>query len=261
MVKWGANPTSSMDPSRPQPSVPSTITPTTTRPRAPTTTIPTTTTGWWPASQFTPLAPWSPTFASGSRGVPVPDPRATVSEPLASVPRVRDGQASTSRWPWAAGLGGGEWCATAWCPWSRSRSPQSMLAVAFGLLHWTAQLGNIVACAVAAGPSFHLNRAGRGVAVAAPICCGRSFRFGRSPSWVWPSPSGRPTSGAPWPAMRPPRTRRPRRSWWPLRCWRSGSSGSGSSPSSTCCSSPSGHSRTLTQPAAWRPGDRPSRRA
>jgi putative flippase GtrA len=35
---------------------------------------------------------------------------------------------------------------------------QSVLAVAFGVLHWTAQLANVVACAVAAVPSFHLNR-------------------------------------------------------------------------------------------------------
>jgi cellulose synthase/poly-beta-1,6-N-acetylglucosamine synthase-like glycosyltransferase/putative flippase GtrA len=35
---------------------------------------------------------------------------------------------------------------------------QSVLVVAFGVLHWTASLSNIVACAVAAVPSYHLNR-------------------------------------------------------------------------------------------------------
>ena len=35
---------------------------------------------------------------------------------------------------------------------------QSMLLVAFGLLHWTAQLANMVACTVATVPSYYLNR-------------------------------------------------------------------------------------------------------
>jgi putative flippase GtrA len=35
---------------------------------------------------------------------------------------------------------------------------QSVLMVAFGMLRWTASLSNIVACAVATVPSYHLNR-------------------------------------------------------------------------------------------------------
>ena len=35
---------------------------------------------------------------------------------------------------------------------------QSVLAVAFGVLHWTAGLSNVAACAVATAPSYHLNR-------------------------------------------------------------------------------------------------------
>ncbi len=35
---------------------------------------------------------------------------------------------------------------------------QSVLMVAFGMLHWTARLSNVVACAVATVPSFYLNR-------------------------------------------------------------------------------------------------------
>ena len=35
---------------------------------------------------------------------------------------------------------------------------QSVLMVAFGILHWTASLSNIVACAVATVPSYYLNR-------------------------------------------------------------------------------------------------------
>jgi glycosyltransferase XagB len=35
---------------------------------------------------------------------------------------------------------------------------QSVLMVAFGMLHWTARLSNIVACAVATVPSYYLNR-------------------------------------------------------------------------------------------------------
>jgi putative flippase GtrA len=35
---------------------------------------------------------------------------------------------------------------------------QSVLVVAFGMLHWTARLSNIVACAVATVPSYYLNR-------------------------------------------------------------------------------------------------------
>jgi putative flippase GtrA len=35
---------------------------------------------------------------------------------------------------------------------------QSVLAVAFGMLHWTARLANVVACAVATVPSYYLNR-------------------------------------------------------------------------------------------------------
>src|SRR5215217_6750430 len=35
---------------------------------------------------------------------------------------------------------------------------QSVLLVAFGLLHWTAPLANMVACTVATIPSYYLNR-------------------------------------------------------------------------------------------------------
>src|ERR671917_2027110 len=35
---------------------------------------------------------------------------------------------------------------------------QSVLMVAFGLLHWTARLANVAACAVATVPSYYLNR-------------------------------------------------------------------------------------------------------
>ena len=35
---------------------------------------------------------------------------------------------------------------------------QSVLLVAFGVLHWTAQLANMVACTVATVPSYYLNR-------------------------------------------------------------------------------------------------------
>jgi putative flippase GtrA len=35
---------------------------------------------------------------------------------------------------------------------------QSVLVVAFGMLHWTAQLANMVACAIATVPSYYLNR-------------------------------------------------------------------------------------------------------
>jgi putative flippase GtrA len=35
---------------------------------------------------------------------------------------------------------------------------QSVLMVAFGMLHWTARLANVVACAVATVPSYFLNR-------------------------------------------------------------------------------------------------------
>jgi cellulose synthase/poly-beta-1,6-N-acetylglucosamine synthase-like glycosyltransferase/putative flippase GtrA len=35
---------------------------------------------------------------------------------------------------------------------------QSVLVVAFGMLHWTARLANVVACAVATVPSYYLNR-------------------------------------------------------------------------------------------------------
>jgi cellulose synthase/poly-beta-1,6-N-acetylglucosamine synthase-like glycosyltransferase/putative flippase GtrA len=35
---------------------------------------------------------------------------------------------------------------------------QSVLMVAFGMLHWTARLANVVACAVATVPSYYLNR-------------------------------------------------------------------------------------------------------
>jgi glycosyltransferase XagB len=35
---------------------------------------------------------------------------------------------------------------------------QSVLMVAFGMLHWTARLSNVVACAVATVPSYYLNR-------------------------------------------------------------------------------------------------------
>src|SRR6266545_4862945 len=35
---------------------------------------------------------------------------------------------------------------------------QSVLMVAFGMLHWTARLSNVIACAVATVPSYYLNR-------------------------------------------------------------------------------------------------------
>ena len=35
---------------------------------------------------------------------------------------------------------------------------QTVLMVTFGMLHWTARLANVVACAVATVPSYHLNR-------------------------------------------------------------------------------------------------------
>ena len=35
---------------------------------------------------------------------------------------------------------------------------QSVLMVAFGMLHWTARLANVAACAVATVPSYYLNR-------------------------------------------------------------------------------------------------------
>src|SRR3712207_727678 len=35
---------------------------------------------------------------------------------------------------------------------------QTVLMVAFGMLHWTARLANVVACAVATVPSYYLNR-------------------------------------------------------------------------------------------------------
>jgi putative flippase GtrA len=35
---------------------------------------------------------------------------------------------------------------------------QSVLMVAFGMLHWTARAANVVACAVATVPSYYLNR-------------------------------------------------------------------------------------------------------
>ena len=35
---------------------------------------------------------------------------------------------------------------------------QSVLMVAFGMLHWTASAANVVACAVATVPSYYLNR-------------------------------------------------------------------------------------------------------
>src|SRR5215216_7345972 len=35
---------------------------------------------------------------------------------------------------------------------------QSVLLVAFGMLHWTAPLANMVACTVATVPSYYLNR-------------------------------------------------------------------------------------------------------
>jgi putative flippase GtrA len=35
---------------------------------------------------------------------------------------------------------------------------QSALIVAFGMLHWTARLANVVGCAVATVPSYYLNR-------------------------------------------------------------------------------------------------------
>ena len=88
----------------------------------------------------------------------MPDPRATVNEPLTSVPRARDGQVSTSRWPWVAGLGRRRVVRYSLVSLLSVAVSQSVLAVAFGVLHWTAQLANIVACAVAAVPSFHLNR-------------------------------------------------------------------------------------------------------
>jgi GtrA-like protein len=102
----------------------------------------------------------------------VPDLRATVNEPLTSVPGGRDGQASTSGWP------------------GRPRP------------------ANVIACAVAAVPSFHLNR---------------SWAWGRrgrsrllrevAPFWALAflglafSTWAADMSGAPWPPMRPPCTR------------------------------------------------------
>jgi putative flippase GtrA len=88
----------------------------------------------------------------------VPDPHAAVSEPLASAPRVRNGQGPTSCWPWAAGLWGRRGARYSLVSLISVAVSQSVLAVAFGVLHWTAQLANVVACAVAAVPSFHLNR-------------------------------------------------------------------------------------------------------
>ena len=35
---------------------------------------------------------------------------------------------------------------------------QTVLMAAFGLLHWTARLSNVVACVVATVPSYYLNR-------------------------------------------------------------------------------------------------------
>jgi putative flippase GtrA len=35
---------------------------------------------------------------------------------------------------------------------------QSVLVVAFGMLHWTARVANVAACAVATVPSYYLNR-------------------------------------------------------------------------------------------------------
>ena len=86
------------------------------------------------------------------------DPRAPVSEPLASASRVRNGQASTSRWPWGAGRRGQRLVRYSLVSLVSVAVSQSVLAIAFGVLHWTAQLANVVACAVAAVPSFHLNR-------------------------------------------------------------------------------------------------------
>ena len=89
---------------------------------------------------------------------------------------------------------------------------QSVLMIAFGMLHWTARLANVAACAVATVPSYYLNRSwpwGRR---------GRSHLWKEVvPFWAiaflgLASPPGRPTSGAPWPARRPPRMRRRRRS-------------------------------------------------
>ena len=88
----------------------------------------------------------------------MPDPHVAVNEPLVSVPRVRDGQGPMSCWPWAAGLWGRRVVRYSLVSLVSVAASQSVLAVAFGLLHWTAQLANVVACAVAAVPSFHLNR-------------------------------------------------------------------------------------------------------
>ena len=73
---------------------------------------------------------------------------------------------------------------------------QSVLMVAFGMLHWTARLANVAACGVATVPSYYLNRSwawGRG---AGPICGGRSSHSGDSPFWAWPSRPGQPARGA-----------------------------------------------------------------
>ena len=88
----------------------------------------------------------------------MPDPHVAVNEPLASVPQVRNGQASTSRGPWVAGRRGRRLARYSLVSLVSVAVSQSVLAVAFGVLHWTAQLANVVACAVAAIPSFHLNR-------------------------------------------------------------------------------------------------------
>ena len=188
----------------------------------------------------------------------MPDPRAAVSEPSASAPRVRNGQASTSRWPWAAGLWGRRGARYSLVSLVSVAVSQSVLAVAFGVLHWTAQLANVVACAVAAVPSFHLNR---------------SWTWGRRgrsrllrevvPFWTlaflglafstWAAAFGS-TMARHAAASHAVTTAMVMAS--SLMAF--GSYGSGSSPSSTCCSSPSGHSPGATTPNRRlnrRPGD------
>jgi putative flippase GtrA len=88
----------------------------------------------------------------------VTDPHADVSEALASAPPVRNSQASTPCWPWVADRWGRRLARYSLVSLVSVAVSQFVLAVAFGLLHWTAQLANIAACAVAAVPSFHLNR-------------------------------------------------------------------------------------------------------
>jgi hypothetical protein len=154
----------------------------------------------WAPSELTASGLLAAASASGSRGgAPVPDPTPS------SVSRWhRRPESASARLRRRAGLGSpaavGEGSRLQPGIPSLVAVFQSVLAVAFGVLHRTAQLANVVACAMAAVPPSTSTGAGRGDAVAAPISCGRSLRSGRSLSWAWPSPPGRPTSehhGAP----------------------------------------------------------------